>query len=125
RPWRFLDRWWRAPMLEGRALGWATATLAVVLAYPAYLGVLELPAVRRVAADRERDLTAARARATALEQAERNRESAPMAAEPSRLLILRAATRGGESAPTLTLVAGQVYQPLVLEYDLAGQVASD
>ena len=126
RPWRFLDRLWRPPILEGRALGWATAgALAVLLAYPSYLGILELPSLRRVAADQERDLKAARAHEITLEQADRNRHSAPVAVAPSRLLILRAATRGPESGPVLTLVPGQIYQPLVLDYDIGRQVASD
>lgn len=123
-PLRMLTRPWRVPMPEARTLGWvAAAAAALVLAYPAYLGVTELPATRRAAAARGSELASLLEREGSLrrELGERAREASETAG-PVRLLYLRPATRGTAGEPTITIPSGQRYLPIVLDHDI-GQLA--
>lgn len=105
--------WW--PRLAP-ALTPALAALALVLAFPAYRGFVNYPSLERAFETSQQD-------AKGLKE-EGDRLRSELAARPSvpepwsgavRLLVLRPAIRGADSAPVVELAKGQPYQPVVIE----------
>jgi hypothetical protein len=119
--WRALQSWFAVPGAPARLLQPALAIAAVVLAYPAWVGLVEYPRARVAA---ERRAIEAEARATAEAEA-RARAATPVAPRGGGVaaLVLRGATRGGDAVPVLRLRAGQTLQPVLLDAALpAGRV---
>jgi hypothetical protein len=97
----------------------AFAVLVAVLAYPAWQGLVEYPALERRQAATAHDLETLRKVGTNHQNAppgEPPHIAAPESAGPARLLYLAAQTRGADSAPHVTLFPGQLYQPIVIEH---------
>ena len=108
--WRAIRSWLAVPGAPVRALQPALALSALLLAYPAWVGLVEHPRER---ANAERRLHESEARARDVARA------APPAAAPRgggvAALVLRGATRGGDELPVLRLRAGQALQPVLVD----------
>lgn len=105
--------WLRPPVLGGPSTALATAAAVVVLAWPAYLSLVELPRVRGELEGSRRALERNRADTDAL--ARSLIEQRPSASTP-RLLVLRDALRGAEAPPSAPQAAAGTSRPLLLAY---------
>jgi hypothetical protein len=110
--WRSLRSWVAVPGAPARLLQPALAVAAVLLAYPAWVGLVEYPRTRAAAEQR-------------LREAEARAASRPPAPPPPDLqgggvaaLVLRGATRSGAAVPTLRLRGGQDLQPVLVDVAL-------
>jgi hypothetical protein len=101
---RFLRTWFGDRVWGVRALQPAFAILAVLLAYPAWLGLVEYPRERATSEQRL-------AEAEALLRA----ETRPLRGGGISALVLRGATRGEDVVPVLRLRRGQPLQPVLLD----------
>ena len=97
----------------------ALAILVLLLAYPAYRGIVRYPELRRTHAAAARDLARLESEEQKL-RAELARRSAPVAARawagPTRLLFLPATMRGTAAVPGVALGPDQLYQPIVVQH---------
>jgi hypothetical protein len=103
---RFGDRVWGV-----RALQPAFAILAILLAYPAWLGLVQYPRERAASEQRQQEMetrlqTEAQARSATATLLRGGGISA---------LVLRGATRGEDAVPVLRLRSGQPLQPVLLD----------
>ena len=113
--WRALRAAWGAPGAGARALHPALALAAVLLAYPAWRGLVEWP--------RERAAAERRVRAAEDELARARGAARGIAARPSpgargggvAALVLQGAARDAGPTPTLRLRRGQPFQPILLD----------
>ena len=112
--WRWLRSWAAGePAWTTRVLQPALAVLAVLLIFPAWLGLIERPR-ERAAAERRVNETEARVR----RESEARQPSVPAPAARGggvAVLVLRGPTRGGDALPSLRLRAGQTFQPVLLD----------
>jgi hypothetical protein len=112
------SRWLRSwatgePAWATRVLQPALAVLAVLLVFPAWLGLIERPR-ERAAAERRVQETETRIR----RENEARQPSAPAPAARGggvAVLVLRGPTRGGDALPSVRLRAGQAFQPVLLD----------
>ena len=107
--WRSLRAWLPGASDRRAMTAVALGALAVVLAYPAYVGLVEYPRERMHTLDLER-----RARRTQFELAP---AAAPVEVEgPAAVLVLEGASRGSrEVVPSITLRSGQVALPVLID----------
>lgn len=110
---RRLRAWFAPAGSPARALQPALAVAALLLAYPAWIGLVEHPRAR-VAAERRVQQAEARARAAG------ERPAPPAGALEPRgggvaALVLRDATRGSGGTPELRLRPGQILQPVLVD----------
>lgn len=112
--WRWLRSWATGePAWTTRVLQPALAVLAVLLVFPAWLGLVERPR-ERAAAERRLNETETRVR----RESELREPSAPAPAARGggvAVLVLRGPTRGGDAAPSVRLRVGQTFQPALLD----------
>jgi hypothetical protein len=107
--WRWIQAW-LPDVNNGRALTTvALGALAVVLAYPAYIGLIEYPKARVHARELERQRTTTQPAPVQV--------SPPAAIEgPAAVIILQGATRGShEVLPSVTLRTGQAALPVLID----------
>jgi len=110
--WRAVRAWLAAPAGPLRALQPALALAALLLVYPAWIGLVESP--REIAAANRRAREAdARARAGAVAA------PAPRGGGIA-VLVLRGATRGSDDLPELRPRPGQVLQPVLVDANMPG-----
>ena len=106
---------WHAPGASERVLQSALALAVLLLVFPAWRGLVELPRERAAAEQRLRSADEARARA---ESAARERAARPAPAGPGggiAALVLQGTARGTSAPPTLRLRSGQPFQPVLLD----------
>lgn len=98
----------------------AAALVAVAaLAYPAFIGLTELPALRRAQHESAAEVSELKARAQQLETRLGSGSGETQWSGGVALLLLRAATRGEASPAEVRLRPGQPYQPVLIDYSLA------
>jgi hypothetical protein len=120
--WRSVRSWLAAPSAPARLLQPALAVAAVLLAYPAWVGLVEYPRARAAAERRIHDAEA-RAQAEAAARALPVPPTAPRGGGVAAL-VLRGAARGGDAIPALRVREGQTLQPVLVDAVLpAGPVA--
>ncbi|NOT34334.1 MAG: zf-HC2 domain-containing protein [Candidatus Eisenbacteria bacterium] len=95
-----------------RALQPALALVALLLAYPAWLGLVQAPRER---AETERRLIASEDARRAAERRTSEPSVAPATGGGVVALVLRGPTRSAATLPTLRLQPGQLEQPLLLD----------
>ena len=119
--WRAVQSWLASPPASMRGLQPALAAAVVLLAYPAWLGLVEYPRARAAA---ERPASQAGPAPVAGAGARANPEAAAPRGSGVSALVLRGATRGGDDLPVLWLRPGQLLQPVLVDATLTGsQVA--
>ncbi len=113
--WRAIRATWDAPGSTARWLQPALAVCALLLAFPAWRGLVELPRERVAAERRLHDTDAARVRAE--DRAERLASESNHAARGGGVaaLVLQGAARAAGPVPTLRLRSGQILQPVLLD----------
>ena len=113
--WRAVRAAWEAPGAPARWLQPALAMCALLLAFPAWLGLVELPRERAAAERRFHDADQARARAE--DRAEHFAFESTRAIRGGGVaaLVLQGAARAAGPVPTLRLRSGQILQPLLLD----------
>lgn len=111
----------RGVAAEG-AGGWlkpALAAAAILLAWPAWQGLVETPALRRQVEQTRAELHAARER----ERESASRPAAPeMAGSAGRILLLGGTTRAAGDGPSMTPAAGQAVLPLLVDLESAPEL---
>lgn len=112
--WRAVQSWLAAPSAPLRTLQPALAVAVVLLAYPAWLGLVEYPRAR-AAAERPSPRLGPEVGAPANPVP----ATAPRGGGVSAL-VLRGATRGGDELPVLWLRTGQLLQPVLVDATLTG-----
>lgn len=124
--------WWRAAirgLFAPRApapwggLGPALAAITLVLAYPAYLGLVQVPALRDAQRRTLAEISTLRERETqlraTLESVESRLQDLASWGGGVSLLFLPASQRGGGAEiPEIRLHPGQPFQPILIDYDL-------
>jgi anti-sigma factor ChrR (cupin superfamily) len=112
-------RGWTA---EGAA-GWlrpALAAVAILLAWPAWQGLVEVPALRREVTQMRSQLDAARER----EATPPERPTPAFAGGAARILVLGGPTRSAADGPTVTPAPGQTALPIVVDLESSPELLS-
>jgi hypothetical protein len=113
--WRSIRAWFSALPSLPRVLQPALAVAAILLAYPAWMGLIEAPRERAAAEARLRAAEEARVRAEAEARELGSRDAVAPRGGGVAALVLRDAVRSAASLPTVRLRAGQDLQPLLLD----------
>jgi putative zinc finger protein len=113
--WRAVRAAWDAPGSTARWLQPALAVCALLLAFPAWRGLVELPREHATAERRVHDADAARSRAE--DRADRLTSESRLAIRGGGVaaLVLQGAARAAGPPPTLRLRSGQLLQPVLLD----------
>jgi anti-sigma factor RsiW len=112
---RSFEAWFARPSLAAGRLAPALAVLLLLLAYPAYLGIFELP--------RARDRRSAAMPPAVLDVPIRPPVTGMGGA--ARALVLEGATRGGSETPSVQVAPDQTFLPILLDMDLSHDSAGD
>lgn len=113
--WRAFRALWDAPGAGARVLQPALALAALLLVFPAWRGLVELPRERAAADRRVQAAEDARARAEDAARAHAARPTPSGRGGGISALVLQGATRDAGALPTLRLRSGQPFQPILLD----------
>lgn len=110
--WRLFTEWWpQMPRLVP-----AMAGIMLLLAYPAYRGMVAYPSLERAYQDSQGEAARLESEGVQLRRELADRPAAAAWTGGVRLLVLGPTTRAVEAPPIVVLAAGQPYLPMVIEH---------
>lgn len=113
--WRALRAWWEEPGSGARRLQPALALAAILLCFPAWRGLVELPRQRAASEQRIRDADRARERAETMVRELTIQPAPALRGGGVAALVLQGTLRDAGALPTLRLRSGQPLQPVLLD----------